>query len=197
MNLLTEILRNIISIIKEIIFTFLSSALLPLLEVFQELVNNIREIFEIEQKLISKIQKAIQRNLKSNIYFSLAIYYIILVSLEIIMLVKLLNGMITYYDISILISFTFLVLLFSFVFSFFLNKHFKTSKFSYLIYFQLLFLLPIVMTHWIANIEGHNIYLQYLNSDQWISIFNTVIIYFSGCLIGIVTLYKTNEANRK
>lgn len=193
MNLLTEILRNIISTFKEILFTFLSSAFLPLLEVFQELVINIREIFEIEQKLINKIQKAIQRNLKSNIYFSLAIYYIILVTLEIIMLINLLKGKITYYDISTLISFSFLVLLFSFIFAFFLNKHFRTSKFSYLIYFQLLFLLPIVMTHWIANIEGHNIYLQYLNSDQWISIFNTIIIYFSGCLIGIVTLYKTNE----
>lgn len=50
---------------------------------------------------------------------------------------------------------------------------------------------------WIAYIEGKNLYLSNLNADNWISLFGTIILYFSGCFIGLITLYKTEKENAK
>ena len=191
-----KILKFIRCAIKELTSTLLEaliSAIYPIIEVLSEISKLLVNIVGIQSSLISNILNESIISLKKNIRFSLIIYYIILLSTEVYMLIKVLLGIIYYFDFSTLFIYTTIIMFFNLIFVLFLNRHYKSKKFNYIIYFQILFLLPLIVVYWVANIEGHNLYLKNLNSDQWISLFNTIIIYFSGCLIGIITLYKNRE----
>lgn len=182
-----KIIKSYINLINNAITSIIISFIYPVMEVIDNFVSIVFSIFEADY---SKYNDFLIKNLKTNIKVSFIIYYLMLVITEIVILGEILGGEIKYYEFSSLIIYTIIILIFSLVFVIFLNKNYKSKSFNYIIYFQILFLLPLIVVYWIANIEGHNLYLKDLNSDQWISLFNTIIIYFSGCLIGIVTLYK-------
>lgn len=186
-------MKSIISILKNILINLLSTITLPLVDTIQVMVNLVFELLNIEYEQLNKMTKDLDIIIKKNMYYSLIIYYLFLLTMEIYILINILGGRVTYYRFWILLSYSFIFITYTFIFVIFLNNRFKSRNFNFIIYFQLLFLLPLGVVYWIANIEGHDIYLKDLNSDQWISLFNTIIIYFSGCLIGIITLYKNKE----
>lgn len=187
-------MKSIISILKNILINTFSSIALPLIDTIQVMANLVSEILNVEYEQLNKMTKDLDIIIiKKNMYYSLIIYYLFLLIIEIYILINILGGRITYYSFFTLLSYSFIFITYTFIFVIFLNNRFKSRNFNFIIYFQLLFLLPLGVVYWIANIEGHDIYLKYLNSDQWISLFNTIIIYFSGCLIGIITLYKNKE----
>lgn len=186
-------MKSIISILKNILINTLSTITLPLVDTIQVMVNLVFELLNIEYEQLNKMTKDLDIIIKKNMYYSLIIYYSFLLTMEVYILINILGGRVTYYRFWILLSYSFIFITYTFIFVIFLNNRFKSRNFNFIIYFQLLFLLPLGVVYWIANIEGHDIYLKDLNSDQWISLFNTIIIYFSGCLIGIITLYKNKE----
>lgn len=191
-------MKSIISNLKNILINLLSTITLPLVDTIQVMVNLVFELLNIEYEQLNKMTKDLDIIIKKNMYYSLIIYYLFLLTMEIYILINILGGRVTYYRFWILLSYSFIFITYTFIFVIFLNNRFKSRNFNFIIYFQLLFLLPLGVVYWIANIEGHDIYLKDLNSDQWISLFNTIIIYFSGCLIGIITLYKNKEdSNQK
>lgn len=190
-------MRSIISILKNILINMFSSITLPLADTFQVVANLVSKILNIEYEQLNKMTKELDIIIKKNMYYSLIIYYLFLLIMEIYILINILGGKITYYSFWTLLSYSFAFITYTFIFVIFLNNRFKSRNFNFIIYFQLLFLLPLGVVYWIASIEGHNIYLKDLNSDQWISLFNTIIIYFSGCLIGIITLYKNKEVSNE
>ena len=71
-----------------------------------------------------------------------------------------------------------------------LNNKFNSKNFNIATYIQILYLLPLIVVYWIANIEGHDILLKNINADQWCNIFNSIIIYVSGCIIGLSGYFK-------
>ena len=193
-----DIFKNVKEIfynIAYILITIIYSVIMPICDTLTEILKPFYEILDINFKFVNKVGLYIAKNLKKTMHISLIIYNSILLVLEFYMLMKVLQGEIIYYKFSDLFFYTLITLLFSVIFVLFLNKNYKSKKFSYFIYFQILFLLPLILVYWIANIEGHTLYLKDLDSNQWISLFNTIIIYFSGCFIGLITLYRTKEVN--
>lgn len=191
-------MRKIILIFKDILINAVPSIFLPFLDTIQVVANLITKTLNLEYEQLNKMTKELDIVIKKYMYYSLIIYYLFLLIVEIYILINILGGKITYYSFWDLSIYAFSFISYTFIFVIFLNNRFKSRNFNFIIYFQLLFLLPLGVVYWIASIEGHTIYLKDLNSDQWISLFNTIIIYFSGCLIGIVTLYKNNsEQNKK
>ena len=188
LNFITCTIKNFLNTLSEAFI----SVIYPIAEAVLDFSKLLVNIIGIQSALISNVLNKSIIKFK-NISFSFIIYYIILLFTEIYMLTNVLLGIIYYFDFINLFIYTMIILFFNLIFVLFLNKHYKSKKFNYIIYFQILFLLPLIVAYWVANIEGHNLYLKNLNSDQWISLFNTIIIYFSGCLIGIITLYKNNE----
>lgn len=186
-------MKSIISIFKDILIKIFSSIVLPLADTFQVVANSITKTLNLEYKQLNKTTKVLDIVIKKYMYYSLIIYYLFLLIMEIYILINILGGKITYYSFWDLSIYSFSFISYTFIFVIFLNNRFKSRNFNFIIYFQLLFLLPLGVAYWIACIEGHTIHLKDLNSDQWISLFNTIIIYFSGCLIGIITLYKNKE----
>lgn len=177
--------------------TIIISSVYPIIEVTSNICINISKAMGINYKQFNTLLNILKKDIKRTISISFTIYYLALCSFEIYMFITILYGKIKYYGFSTLSLYTILVIIFSFIFVMFLNKNYKSNKFNYLIYFQLLFLLPLFMTYWVANIEGHDLYLENLNANQWISVFNAIIIYFSGCLIGLITLYKSKGDNNE
>lgn len=191
-------MRKIISNFINILINAVSSIVLPLADAIQVVANLVSKVLNVEYEQLNKMTKRLDVIIKKNMYYSLIVYYLFLLIVEIYILINILGGKITYYSFWDLSIYSFSFISYTFIFVIFLNNRFKSRNFNFIIYFQLLFLLPLGVVYWIASIEGHTIYLKNLNSDQWISLFNTIIIYFSGCLIGIITLYKNNsEANKK
>lgn len=186
-------MKSIISIFKDLLIKIFSSIILPLADTFQVVANLITKTLNLEYEQLNKMTKELDIVIKKYMYYSLIIYYLFLLIMEIYILINILSGKITYYSFWDLSIYSFSFISYTFIFVIFLNNRFKLRNFNFIIYFQLLFLLPLGVVYWIACIEGHTIYLKDLNSDQWISLFNTIIIYFSGCLIGIITLYKNKE----
>lgn len=193
MKRLSENFREILNNISNTISTILLSSAIPVIDLFIDVNKTLLDAFGLNYKIIDKISQIIIKNIKKTATISLFLYYIILLISELYILIKVLYGKIQYFDFLTLFIYTVVILLFSLIFVSFLNKNYKSKKFNYLIYFQILFLLPLGAAYWIANIEGHDLYLKNLTSDQWISLFNTIIIYFSGCFIGLVTLHKSKE----
>ena len=185
-----KIILNTINDLLKSIYSIIVSLFYPVLDVLSDVISILNDTLGINLK---KILKITVRRINNTITHSLIIYYFILLCFEIYLLIKVLLGKIQFYSFETLLAYSIVLILYNCIFVVFLNKNYKSKNFSYIIYFQILFLLPLGIVHWIANIEGHTLYLNNLNSDQWISIFNTIIIYFSGCLIGIVTLYKNNS----
>ena len=193
-----DIFKNVKEIfytLADILITVIYSAIMPICDTLTEILKPFYEILDINFKFVNKIATNITKNLKRTMRISLFLYNLILLILEFYMLMKVLQGEIIYYKFSDLFFYTLITFIFSAIFVLFLNKNYKSKKFSYFIYFQILFLLPLILVYWIANIEGHTLYLKDLDSNQWISLFNTIIIYFSGCFIGLITLYRTKEVN--
>lgn len=184
---------KIISIFKNILIKAISSIVLPFADAIQVIANLVSKILDIEYEQLNKMTEGLDVIIKKNMYYSLIVYYLFLLIMEIYILINILGGKITYYSFWDLSIYSFSFISYTFIFVIFLNNRFKSRNFNFIIYFQLLFLLPLGVVYWVACIEGHTIYLKDLNSDQWISLFNTIIIYFSGCLIGIITLYKNKE----
>lgn len=181
--------------ITDILIITIYSVIMPICDTLIEILKPFYEILDINLKFVNKIGIYITKNLKRTMHISLIIYNLILLVLEFYMLMKVLQGEIIYYKFYTLFFYTLITLLFSIIFVLFLNKNYKSKKLNYFIYFQILFLLPLILVYWIANIEGHTLYLKDLDSNQWISLFNTIIIYFSGCFIGLITLYRTKDVN--
>lgn len=193
MKKITNNIYRIVYSLIDIITSTVLSVIFPIADLVLNFCNNLTDILGVNLKAIENFSNLIRKNIVKTTQNSLVIYYLILVISEIYMFIKVIQGKIVYYNFSTLLIYTLIIILFSLIFVFFLNKNYKSDKFNYIIYFQILFLLPLIFVYWIANIEGHILYLKDLTSDQWISLFNTIIIYFLGCLIGLITLYKNNK----
>lgn len=197
-------MKRVINDIKKIIYLALkvfSSTMLSLSIPIADSINEIFKVFGKSLKLSNiyydKLYLKVTKFIKRDFTLSLLLYYIIMLISEIYFFVKILAGRIQYYTFESMILYTLLVIVFNTIFIIFLNKHFKSRNFNYIIYLQILFCLPLLFVYWVANIEGSTIELKNLSSDQWISLFNTIIIYFSGCIIGIATLYRTKECKNE
>lgn len=197
-------MKRIIHKIKKFItttFKYISyiiiATFLPIIEAITDITKDIITLpsIKIIKNIFSEINEAISYSIKTTSKFALIIYYTIFTFYELNIFGTILKGEITYVDFNELTATIVLIILFNFIFVKFLNKHFKSQKFNYIIYCQILFLLPIIVVYWIAYIEKHNIVLTTLNSTQWIEIFNAIIIYFSACFIGIASLYKSEKNN--
>ena len=174
----------------------ISSAFLPILNVLASVVQLLIELQEEQVKSVYKIIKDVQDNSKKYARLSATIYQVLLFIYEAFLFYKIVQGRIDYTSFDIIISYTFAIITFSVAFIMLMQKYYKSSNYSYIVYAQLLLLMPLIIVYWVTYIEGRTIYLKNLNADQWIAIFNTIIIYFSGCFIGLVGMYK-NEKDSK
>ena len=188
-------MKKIIKEILQRIMQIISIALYPIIDLFTDITSNSYML----KKLSNKLAKFIKETSTFTIKYTLIVYYIILTIYELCFLAVIIKGEIPCIAISELAAWSFVIITYNIFFVFFLNKHYKTNKFSYIIYFQILFFAPIMIVYWIANIEEHNIYLSDLNATQWLSAFNTIILYLSACFIGLISLYKSekNEIGRE
>lgn len=182
-------MKNILKALKEVFIVIFQILFLPIIDCVDSLLKN----FYDEKNILTNKVFIFTKNTFDKIYsVTLVVYYLLLLLTQIVAFFQIVSGKISCLDFRNLLIVSFAILIFNIVFVHFLNTHFKLKKTIYIIYFQLLFFLPILIVYWIACIEGHEIFLINLNADQWISVFNNMIIYLSGCIIGISNLYRAD-----
>lgn len=192
-NILFVSIQKLCNIILESII----SLFLPVLDVLASVINTMADTLIEESKIIIKTSKFIRNNAKKYAKISVILYQIILFGCECIWFYRIGQGKIEYTNFEVIISNTIMMLIYGIAFIVLMQKNYKNSNYSYVVYAQLLLFLPLIMVYWITFIEGKTIYLRDLNADQWIAIFNTVIIYFSACFIGLVGMYKAEKECNK
>lgn len=180
-----------------IIFESIVSLFLPILDVLINIINTMADTLIEESKIIIKISKYIRDNTKKYAKISVFLYQGILFGCECIWFYQIVQGRIEYTSFEVIISNTIMILIYGIAFIVLIQKNYKNSSYSYFVYAQLLLFVPLIMVYWITFIEGKTIYLRNLNADQWIAIYNTVIIYFSACFIGLVGMYKAEKEGKK
>lgn len=195
-NVLTtlwEIFINIFRNLSSVIYDIIIIALLPIIDIFKniikELANSLNIKFDINKKIIIDILDRSEKVLN----ISILIYYILLILLEIALTISILDGTIKNYNFLELLVTTIFTILITIYLVNIINRKKKQKNFSIIIYIQILFLLPLMTAYWIANIEGHDIILKNINADQWCNIFNSIIIYVSGCIIGFSNYLKAEK----
>lgn len=189
-------MKKIINEMAQLLLTALSSAVLPILDEIVNILNILSDAINEESKAITKFSNLIIKSAKNYAKTSLILYYVVMFFVEFIMFYKIAQGNILYIGFNDLFSYTIIVVIFSLILVKLTRKYFKGNDINYLIYAQLLLFVPLIMVYWVASIEQKCIVLKDLNADQWIAIFNTIIIYFSGCLIGLVSMYKTEKSKK-
>ena len=192
-------MKKIIKIFKEtslLLNETIVSVFMPLLDVFASIINNLEGTLIHESNTLIKLLKRINVNAKKCSKTSAILYQIFLFIYEIFLFYKIAQGEIEYINLNIIFCKTILILIFSISFIVLMQKNYKNSRYSYIVYSQLLLLMPLIIVYWVSYIEGKTIYLKNLNADQWISIFNTIIIYFSGCFIGLAAMYKAEKEKK-
>lgn len=183
--------------VLNLLWSLVKSAFLPIIKTLLLVLEVIFEAFNYESETVKKIIDKISKELKRLFKITFAIWYTILILSEAGMLLSICQGNIQFYEFNILFSYTIIILGCSFGLIKMLRKNSGNLNFNYVIYIQILILLPMMAAFWIAYIEGKNLYLSNFNADNWISLFSTIILYFSGCFIGLITLYKTEKENVK
>ena len=188
-----EIFRNIFCNLFSVIYDAIIIVLLPIIEVIKTIVklltNSLNITFNINKKIIIDVLDRCEKVLNISIVF----YYIMLIILEIILTLNILNGAIKNYNFPELLILTIFTILITIYIVNIINKKSNSKKFNIITYIQILYLLPLITAYWIASIEEHDIILKNINADQWCNIFNSIIIYVSGCIIGFSNYLKTEK----
>lgn len=190
MKKLLNIINNILSKIRKIFFNTIIIVINPFFEISnqitRELCKSIQNNFKINTKAIIKILDNAERLVITSSIF----YYILLVLVEIVLTLSILLGNIPLIKFELLMIITIFTILITIYLVHILNNKFNSKNFNIATYIQILYLLPLILVYWIANIEGHDILLKNINADQWCNIFNSIIIYVSGCIIGFSSYFK-------
>lgn len=195
-NILTtlwEVFKSIFSNFLSIIYDAIIIVILPFIDVLRTIVKilttSLNITFNINKKSILNVLDRCEKVLNISIVF----YYIMLILLEISLTLSILNGTIKNYNFSELLVLTIFTILITIYIVNIINKKSNSKKFNIITYIQILYLLPLITAYWIASIEGHDIVLKNINADQWCNIFNSIIIYVSGCIIGFSNYLKTEK----
>lgn len=179
--------------VLNLLWSLVKSAFLPIIKTMLLVLEVILYAFNYENKTVKKTIDKISKELKKLFKITFAIWYLILILSEIGMLLGVCQGNIQFYEFDILLSYTIIILGCSFGLIKMIRQNPNNLYFNYIIYIQVIILLPMMAAFWIAYIEGKDLYLANLNAENWISLFGTIILYFSGCFIGLITLYKTEK----
>lgn len=186
--MLNKLADFIIKISHEIIYKSLLSVVEVLLDSFQPILTVAQSLSEI---LIGKSDKEKVKIIKTRNKYSLLILYIILSLVEILILSNIFLGRILFIPISIFIPVTLIITIFHVSFIYFLIKNKEhNSLIKSIVIIQLLLVFPFLLAYWVVSINGATFYLNTLTADQWISIYNTAIIYISGCILGTAVMFK-------
>ena len=91
-------MKSIILFFKDILIKIFSSIILPLVDTFQVVINLVSKILNVEYEQLNKMTKELDVIIKKNMYYSLIVYYLFLLIVEIYILINILGGKITYYS---------------------------------------------------------------------------------------------------
>lgn len=193
LTILWEIFTNIFNNLLSIIFDIVLIVFLPLIDVLKiiakAITSSLNITFNINKKNFLKILDRCEKVLSISIF----IYYIMLIILEISLTLSILNGKIINFNFIELLILTIFTILITIYLVNIINEKSNSKKFNIFTFIQILYLLPLITAYWIASIEGHDIILKNINADQWCNIFNSIIIYVSGCIIGFSNYLKTEK----
>lgn len=173
-------MKNLLNIIYNTFIVVLNPFFEISNQITRELCKNIQNNLKIDTKKIIKILD----NAEKLVIASSIFYYILLVLVEIVLTLSILLGKIPIIKFELLMIITIFIILITIYLVHIFNNKFNSKNFNIATYIQILYLLPLILVYWIANIEGHDILLKNINADQWCNIFNSIIIYVSGCIIG-------------
>lgn len=180
----------ILSSVTSFVFNTLIVILNPFFEIANQITREICKIIQNKSKIDTKAIIKILDNSERLVIASCIFYYILLVLMEIVLTLSILIGIIPLIDFELLVIITIFTILITIYLVHILNNKFKSKKFHIATYIQILYLLPLILAYWVANIEGHDIVLKNINADQWCNIFNSIIIYVSSCIIGFSGYFK-------
>lgn len=193
LTILWEIFTSNFNNLLSIIFDIVLIVFLPLIDVLKiiakAITSSLNITFNINKKNFLKILDRCEKVLSISIF----IYYIMLIILEISLTLSILNGKIINFNFIELLMLTIFTILITIYLVNIINEKSNSKKFNIFTFIQILYLLPLITAYWIASIEGHDIILKNINADQWCNIFNSIIIYVSGCIIGFSNYLKTEK----
>lgn len=195
-NFIIKVLNKIATIIikfAKLITNIVLIIFLPFIDtltpIIRKIINYLNKNFKIDIDFVIKILDKCEQVLN----ISIILYYLLLLTLEMALTINILNGVIPNYDFISLFILTMFTVLITIYLVNIINKKKKSKKTNIITYIQILYLLPLITAYWIASIEGHDIILKNINADQWCNIFNSIIIYVSGCIIGFSNYLKTEK----